>query len=96
MPLNNKSTTLLFSDTVFTKKDAATFTVQVANQTVKYQLNVPPFGNGENWVPVGGINLLPGFWNFSATDFTEYGAQVAQGIRFASLTATDPAIVSVN
>lgn len=96
MPLNNRTTTARFENTTLSKADAKGFTVQVSNQTVVYQLNIPPFGNGENWVPIGGANLLPGFWTFDATDFSDYGADTAQGIRFRAIDVADPANISVS
>jgi hypothetical protein len=78
------------------KRNAQTFTVQVANQSAYYQLNVAPFGRGENWMPIGGALLTPGLWTFHPIDWVEYGVSVTQGIRFWSAVTTEPANVSVS
>lgn len=96
MPLNAVTTTARFEDTVLSKPGAVRFTVMVGNQTVLYQLNVPPFGNGENWLPIGGAQLVPGTWTFDPADWAEFGTERAQGIRFKALDITDPAVVTVS
>lgn len=95
MGLRAVTTTAFFTDTVWSKPNAKGFTVQVANNTVLYQVNVPAFGNGENWQPAQGDALLPGFWTFSADDWAEYGAP-AQGMRFKANDVTNPAVISVS
>jgi len=96
MPLNSRATTSLPDDTRLDKSNARTFTVQVANQAVYYQVNVPPFGRGEQWSPSPGAILYPGIWNFTDSDWYEYGVTVAQGIRFYSVTPGNPAVITAS
>lgn len=96
MPINARTTTASYDACRLDKPDAVSFTVQVANQTCVYQLNVPTFGNGETWMPTEGANLVPGLWTFDPTDWAEYGVSKAQGIRFKAVDPADPAIVTVS
>lgn len=73
------------------KPNATVFTVQVANQPVLCELNVPPAGRGgEFWGPPGGIELRPGYWTFTARDFNDLGGERASGIRFRRAVVSDP------
>lgn len=96
MPLNFVTTTTNADQTRLDKRNAISFTIQVANQSAYYELNAAPFGRGENWVPPGGALLGPGMWNFSPADWAEYGVQQVQGIRFRSVVSTDPAVVTAS
>lgn len=95
MPLNARTTTADYNAARLDKPGARAFTVQVANQTVFYQLNVPPFGNGENWMPLEGAMLVPGLWNFDPSDWSEFGVETAAGIRFRAVDPVSPGIVTV-
>ena len=95
MAINARTTTANYDACRLDKPNAKSFTVQVANQTVSYQLNCPPFGNGENWVPIGGAQLVPGLWNFDPTDWAEY-SQTCNGIRIAAVDPADPGVVTVS
>lgn len=94
-PPNSVPVDLLFSRR-YDKRDARRFTVTVTGGTVKYQINVPPFGVGENWQPMNGAFLQAGFWTFDQNDWTEYGTEFAQGMRFALTDPASPATVSVS
>jgi hypothetical protein len=96
MALNFITTTTNADQTRLDKANAVSFTVQVANQSVYYEINASPFGRGENWVPLGGALLGPGFWTFSPADWAEYGVQTVQGIRFRSVVSTDPGVVTAS
>lgn len=96
MPLNAVTTTTNPDACRLNKQNAVSFTVTIANQSAYYELNVAPFGRGETWVPVGGAILSPGLWNFSPSDWAEYGVGTVQGIRFRSVLSTDPSVVSVS
>lgn len=78
------------------KPGAQRITVQVGNQTCRYQLNVAPFGTGETWQPAEGANLTPGMWTFDPADWAEYGVERAHGIRFLSVDAADPAVINAS
>jgi hypothetical protein len=96
MPINARTATANPDACRLDKRNARNFTVQVANQTCSYELNVAPFGRGETWMPGGGAQLVPGLWTFSQDDWIEYGVQYAQGIRFTSIDPADPAIITVS
>ena len=95
MPINARTTTDNFDDCKLSKINAEIFTSTVQNQAVLIQLNVPPFGTGENWLPIGGMRLDPGYWQFKIEDFTEFGVSRAQGIRAKSAVAGVPAIITI-
>lgn len=95
MPINGAVTTANYEDNTLSKPNARIFTLTVQNQPVMIQLNVPPFGTGENWVPIGGIRLDPGYWVFNAEDFAEYGVDRASGVRVRAFDAASPGIVTV-
>lgn len=95
MPINARTTTANYDDCTLRKEDAVRITVQVANQACRYQVNTDPLG-GETWVPIGGIHLVPGLWTFDAPDWTEYGVQAVQGMRFIALNPADPAVITAN
>lgn len=95
MPINARTTTTNYDACRLDKPNAKSFTVQVGNQTVSYQLNVPPFGNGESWVPVGGAQLVPGLWTFTSDDWVEHGP-ICNGIRFAAVDPASPAVVTAS
>lgn len=84
-------TTARFTDAEYRKPNARTFTVQVGNQTVLYQVNL---GHSDEWMPSGGIELRPGYWNFDSRDWQGYGTDMVQGIRFAALSPADPGTVT--
>lgn len=96
MPINARTTTTNAETTRLDKSNATTFTVIVANQSAFYELNVAPYGRGENWAPNGGALLTPGMWNFTQQDWQEYGVSFVQGIRFRSVLASDPSVVTVS
>lgn len=96
MAINTRTTTSDPEVARLNKSNAVTFTVQVANQSVLYEINTAKYGRGENWVPVGGAILVPGLWTFTQVDWQEYGVDVVQGIRFRSAVTTDPGVVSVS
>lgn len=96
MPINARITTADPNACRLDKSNATEFTVQVANQTVAYQLNTSPFGRGENWNPNPAAYLVPGLWNFSQSDFTQYGVSVVQGIRFSAVDPANPGIVTIS
>lgn len=96
MPINARVATTLYNDTRLDKFNASRFTVQVNNGSALYQVNVPPFGNGEAWMPAEGALLTPGLWTFDPADWGEYGTQYAQGIRFKLFSAVTPPTVTVS
>lgn len=96
MPLNARITTASYEGARLDKPRARSFTVQVGNQSVYYQVNAPPFGTGENWVPGEGNILFPGFWTFGPEDWAEYGVVNVQGIRFKAVDIATPGIVTVS
>lgn len=95
MAINARTTTANYDACRLDKPNAKSFTVQVGNQTVSYQLNVPTFGNGESWVPIGGAQLVPGLWTFDPSDWQEWGPQ-CNGIRLAAVNPATPGIVTVS
>lgn len=96
MPINSRTTTADPNACRLDKANAISFTLQVTNQSILYELNVAAFGRGENWVPNGGAILLPGFWTFNADDWAEYGVARVQGIRCRAVAIATPGIVSIS
>jgi len=96
MPLNTVSTTDNYDSTVLPKSRASRFFVQVGNQSVLVQLNVPTFGQGDSWMPPEGIELRPGYFTFDEKDFQNYGSDTAEGIRFKSRVSGKPSVISVS
>ncbi len=97
--LNNKATTDRYDDTVLHAPNSASFTLQVNNAAVYYQLAVKRHGvasalGAESWEPPEGVFLSPGFWNFGAADFG--GAAAANGIRVQSAVPGAPAQVTIS
>lgn len=85
-----------YDDTRLRKPNARTITVQVYNQPVLYQVDVPQFPQfGEVWSPESGAPLGPGFWTFGPDDWNDYNAPAAQGIRIKNAGPL-PATVSVS
>lgn len=96
MPINARTATADPEACRLNKSNATEFTVQVGNQTCAYQVNAAPFGRGEVWVPSPAAYLVPGLWHFDQGDFSQYGVNVVQGIRFVSVDPTNPAVITVS
>lgn len=96
MAINSRTTTANADACRLNKDNARSFTVTVQNQTVIYEVNVPKFQKGENWMPLGGAELAPGYWTFGPEDWQNYGTDTAQGIRFRAKFTATPGIVSVS
>lgn len=94
MPINGVQTTTDFDGCRMDKTNATSFTVDVSNQYALYQINVAPFGRGENWQPAIGADIGPGYWVFGPADWSQYGVDKAQGIRFKSKVSVSPAVIS--
>lgn len=95
MAVNGRSTDSNFDTVRLDKPNAVSFSVDVSNAYALYQLNVPQFGRGENWMPAEGRDIGPGYWTFDRDDFAEYGVDKANGIRFKSKTGT-AAVISAS
>lgn len=98
MPLRNKSTTDIYTDTEISFQPATTITFQINNNPARVQINVPLDQQGgfrgENWVDKGTVQ--PGIWTLSAQDFQQVGGNKCTGVRFISDISGNPAIINVN
>jgi hypothetical protein len=97
--LNNRTTTDSYEDATLNAPNSTSFTVQVSNAAITYQISprrtgVSSLPGGESWEPPEGVFLLPGYWNFTANDFG--GAPTANGLRCASAVSGVPAQVTIS
>lgn len=97
MPVRNRSTTNLYSDTEITFLPTTQVSFQVSNNPVQIEINVPMAqgsarADSWNWIS----RALPGFWTLGPSDFARYGGNACTGIRFKSDVSGFPGIVDVN